>query len=179
MALSRKRKEELVTQYNELIGESNAIFFTEYRGLTNKQLTAARRKIREAEGVYNIAKLTLFRIAMQEQGYEMPDDLAGRPIGITYAMGEIPRAAKAVTDVADDNEVFSVVGGIVGGNYVSAADVKAIANLPPLDVLRAQLLGTITAPSSQLVGVVQAGVSSIVNVLHAYVEKGEGEAAAD
>lgn len=179
MALSRERKEELVAQYAELIDESNAIFFTEYRGLTNKQLTAARRKIREAGGVYNVAKLTLFRIAMQEQGFEVPDDLAGRPIGITYAMGEIPSTAKAITDASDNNEMFSVVGGIVGGRYVSAAEVEAIADLPPLDVLRAQLLGTITAPSSQLVGVVQAGVSSIVNVLHAYVDQGEGEAAAD
>ncbi len=178
MALTKERKEELVAKYRELLEQSRGVIFTEYRGLSNRDLSAVRRKVREANGAYHVAKMTLFKRALEEAGYPVPDELAGKPIAIGFCLQDIPGVAKALSEYAKDVELFSIRGGIADGRIITAEQVKAIADLPPLDVLRAQLIGLLDAPASSLVGVVQAGVAQVVNVLNAYVEDRGGSEAA-
>jgi len=178
LALSRERKEELVAEYVSLLGRSKGIIFTEYRGLSNAELSKLRRSVRQANGVYHVIKTTLLKLAMEQAGYPpLPDDLLGRPIALGFCLDEVPAVAKAITDYAKDSELLAVRGGLIGEHFVSGEQVTAIAELPPLEVLQAQLLGLLEAPASQLVGVLQAGVAQVVNVIHAYVEQGEGVAA--
>lgn len=177
MALKKERKEELVADYADLLQRSKGIILTEYRGLSNKDMTRLRRTIREANGAYHVTKMTLLRKALEDTGYIIPDNLSGTPIGVGFALDEMPALAKALRDFAKDVELFSVRGGVMGGQVMTAKQVEAIAELPSLDELRAQILGLIDAPASQLVGILQAGTSQVVNVLHAYVEQGSGSAA--
>lgn len=180
MALTRERKEELVAEYVDLLKNSKAIIFTEYRGMTNPEMTALRRAVREADGVYRVTKMTLLEMAMDETGYPRPDMLTGAPLAVGFCLEEIPAVAKALTEFAKDKtENLVVRGGLIGADFVSSAQIEALAELPPLDVLRSQLIGLLDAPASQLVGVIQAGVAQVVNVLNAYVEQGEGGEAAE
>lgn len=174
MPLTKKRKEELVDEYVELLERSRAIIFTEYHGLNNVEMTKLRRAVREADGVYRVAKLTLLARALEGAGYEVPDDLAGKPVAIGFCLEEVPSVAKALSDFAKDNEAITVHGGLMGGVLLTAKQIEKIADLPPLDVIRAQLIGLLDAPAANLVGVIQAGVAQVVNVLDAYVEQGEG-----
>ena len=173
MPLSKVRKEELIDDYLELLENSKAIIFTEYRGLTNTQLTKLRRAVRDAQGQYRVAKLTLLKRAMEEKGYAIPDELAGVPFAVGFCIEEVPSVAKALTEFAKENDAFVVRGGMMENSYLTEKQVKALAELPPLDVVRAQLLGLLDTPAANLVGVIQAGVAQVVNVLHAYVEQGE------
>lgn len=177
MALKKARKEELVADYADLLQQSKGIILTEYRGLSNKEMTKLRRTIREANGAYHVTKVSLLRRALEETGYTVPEDLSGVPIGIGFALEEMPALAKALRDFAKDVELFSVRGGIMGNQVMTAKQIEAIAELPSLDELRAQILGLIDAPASQLVGVLQAGTSQVVNVIHAYVEERGGASA--
>jgi large subunit ribosomal protein L10 len=172
LAISRQRKEELVALYSDMLSRSQGVILTEFRGISDKELKAVRKVVREANGAYRIAKTRLLIRALESAGYPIPAELRGTPLAVGFCFGDIPAVAKALTDVAKDSEVLSIRGGLMGQGYVSAEQVKAIADLPPLDVLRAQLLGLLDAPA-----VVQAGVAQVINVINAYAEKEQGAAA--
>jgi large subunit ribosomal protein L10 len=179
LPLSREAKENKVAEYVDLLENSNGLFFTEFRGLSNKQMGTLRRSIREANGTYQVTKLTLLRLAMEQAGYEVPESLDDVPIAVGFALEEVPSVAKALTDYADDNELLVIRGGMIGSSMLSAKQVEALASLPPLDVLRAQIIGMLDAPAANLVGVIQAGVAQVVNVLSAYADQaGDGAEAA-
>ena len=179
MAITREKKEELLANYVEQLNGSGGIIVTDYRGLTVPQIQELRSKIREAEGSFSVVKNTLARRALEEAGLPALDDMLTGPIGIGFCHNNVPGVAKAVTDFAKNNEAFSVKGGLMGNNVIDSDDVKQLADLPPLDVLRAQLLGLINAPATQLVGVVASGVRQVINVVNAYAEKDKEPAAAE
>jgi large subunit ribosomal protein L10 len=173
LAITRERKEELVAQYTDLLERSRAIIFTEYRGLSGTELTKLRRAIREAGGVYHVAKLSLLKRAMEETGNPFPDYLDGTPFALGFCFDEVPSMAKALTDYAEDVEEFVIRGGLMEGQFLTFAQIEALSDMPPLEVVQAQLLGLLDAPAANLVGVIQAAVGQVVNVLNAYVDKGE------
>jgi large subunit ribosomal protein L10 len=173
LAITRERKEKLVAQYADLLDRSRAIIFTEYRGLSNVELTKLRRAIREAGGVYHVTKLSLLKRAMEDAGYPFPDYLDGVPFALGFCFDEVPSVAKALTEYAEDVEEFVIRGGLMEGQPLTFAQIEKLSDMPPLEVLRAQLLGLLDAPAANLVGVVQAAVGQVVNVLNAYVDKGE------
>ncbi len=178
MAISRKKKEQLVEKYVDQLKASEAVIISDYRGLTVSQLQELRGKIREAEGSFAVVKNTLARRALAEAELSVPDEMMFGPVGIGFCGNNIPGVAKAFADFAKDHEELGIKGGLMDKKVLSEDDVKSLAKLPSLDVLQAQLLGLINAPASQLVGVVSGGVRQMVNVIHAYSEQGE-EAAAE
>jgi large subunit ribosomal protein L10 len=178
LAISREKKEQLVQKYVDRLKDSEAIIITDYRDLTVSGLEELRGKIREAEGGFAVVKNTLARRALSEAGLAVPDEMLFGPVGIGFCGSNIPGVAKAFADFAKDNEILEIKGGLMGDKVITEDDVKNLAKLPSLDVLRAQMLGLINAPASQLVGVVAGGVRQMVNVLNAYSEQG-GEAAAE
>jgi large subunit ribosomal protein L10 len=179
LAITRKKKEELLAGYLEQIKGSEAIIITDYRGLSVPDLQELRNKIREAEGSYFVVKNTLARRALDEAGLPKIDDLMTGPVGMGFCTNNVPGVAKAITDFAKTHEQLAVKGGLMGSTVIDEAAVKSLASLPSLDVLRGQLLGLINAPASQLVGVVSGGVRQLVNVVNAYSEKDQESAAAE
>ncbi len=178
MAITRKKKESLVAQYKETMERSNALFLTRYQGVTVNQMTDLRRKLREADGGFMVVKNTLAKRVFHEAGITDLDPLLEGPVGIGFSFADPPPVAKALVDFAKESEALTIKGGLLGTTVLDEQGVKDLAALPPLEVIRAQLLGVIAAPASQLAGVIAGGVRQVVNVLHAYAESGEGEAAA-
>lgn len=172
MAISRQKKEELVQKYVEQLNGSDAIIITGYRGLTVTQLQELRTKIREAEGAFAVVKNTLAERALSEIGLSVPDEMLTGPIGIGFCQQNVPGVAKAISDFAKANELLTIKGGLMSGRVIDEAAVKSLASLPSIDVLRAQLLGLISAPATQLAGVLAGSVRQLVNVFNAYAEKG-------
>jgi len=175
LAITRKKKEALLAQYKEVLERSNALFLTRYERLTVNQMTVLRRKLREADGGFLVVKNTLAKRAFHETGVTDLDSLLEGPVGIGFSFADPPPVAKVLVDFAKETDALTVKGGLLGTTVLDERGVKALAALPPLDVIRAQLLGVIAAPASQLAGVIAGGVRQVVNVLHAYAESGEGE----
>jgi large subunit ribosomal protein L10 len=178
LAISRAKKEELVQEYVDKLSNSEAVIFTDYRGLSVSDMQALRAKIREAEGSFAIVKNTLLERALNEAKLPAPSEMLFGPVGIGFCGNNIPGVAKAITEFAKDNEVMSVKGGLMGDQVIDVAAVDSLAKLPSLEVLQAQILGLLNAPASQLVGVVSSGVRQVVNVVHAYSEQ-DAEASAE
>jgi large subunit ribosomal protein L10 len=177
LAISKKRKDELVNQYVELLNQSRAVFLTEYTGLDVKQMQELRSEVRKVDGAYHVTKNTLLRLALEESGRPVPVDLLAGQSGTGFALSEAPSLARVLTDFAKDQEELKIKGGILGTELLTAAQVEDLANLPSLDELRAQIIGLLQAPARNIAMTVASGIRQVVNVLDAYA-KSEDEAEA-
>ncbi|MBN1231700.1 MAG: 50S ribosomal protein L10 [Anaerolineales bacterium] len=172
MALSRNKKEKVLNQYAKWIQEARAIVVTEYTGLTMPAIDQLRAKVREVGGEFHVVKNTLGKNAFESAGLNAPDDYFVNSTAIGVAFEDAPGLAKAIIDFAKDSEFVQVKGGFLGTDLMNSNQVKIMAELPPLPVVRAQLLGTIMAPASKLVRTLAEPGRQIAQVVKAYADQG-------
>lgn len=171
MAITKERKEELVAVYNSQLAKTDGFIVTEYRGLTVDKLDDLRNKLRAASGSYTITKNTLFGISLKQNGWPVPSDLLVGPTAVAFGNGNLPGVAKIVQGFQKENaDLFIVKGGVISGSIFKTKDLDAIASLPTLDELHAQLAGLIVQPAASLAGLLSAATSQVVNVLQAYLD---------
>ncbi len=171
MAKSKEQKETMLTQYVEWVGKSQAIVLVEYSGLKMSNLDAIRTKVREAGGEFHIVKNTLAKLALEKAGFTVPEDYAEKSTAIGFAFSDPAGFAKALTEATKGLEAVKIKGGFMGVATLKPAEVKALANLPPLPVMRAQLLGILQAPASKLVRTLAEPGRQVAFVIKAYSEK--------
>ena len=178
MAITKERKQELVTRYTDLLDRSQAVILTDFVGLNVTQITSLRNTVREANGTYYVTKNTLIKLAMESKGMSPPAAWFDGPTAIGFCFDDVSAIAKIIADFADSSEILKIKGAFLGDKAVGEKDVKILANLPPTEILRAQMLGTLAAPMSGLVGVLNSALSGLVGVFDARHEQlGEAEAA--
>lgn len=177
LAITKERKEELVAQYTEWIKSSQATILAEYSGLSMKDVDALRAKLREAGGEFHIVKNTLGKLAYEKAGFTLPEDFFTGSTAIGFAFKDAPLMAKAMTEFARTSEALKIKGGYLENRPMNAVAVKSLADLPPLPVVRAQLLGTILAPASKLVRTLAEPGRQVAAVIKAYSEASEPAAA--
>ena len=170
MAVSKERKKEIVATYQDWLGNSQAVFLAEYIGLSMKDMDALRDKVREVGGEFHVIKNTLGKIAFQESGYEVPEDLFLGSTAAGFAFEDAPAMAKALTDFSKSVSFLKIKAGYFEKNILSAEEVTAFAELPPLPVLRAQLLSTLMAPATQLVQTLAEPSRQLAAVFQARVD---------
>lgn len=172
MALTKERKEEVLSQYSDWLQRSEAVVFAEYSGLTMAQINKLRAAVRGAGGEFHVIKNTIARRAFSAAGLETPDSLFKGSSAIGVAFTDPPGVAKAIMDAAKDSDLVKVKGGFLNGQLMSAADVKALADLPPLPVVQSQLLAVINTPATQLVRLLNEPARQMAQVLKAYADQG-------
>ncbi len=177
MAITRAQKEQMVADYVEKMSNSEALILTDYRGLSVANLGDLRRKLREVDGVFQVVKNTLFARALEEAGLPIPTEQMEGPVAVGYCLGDAPPVAKAMTDYAKEVDRLKVKGAILGTNLLDLDGVKGLADLPPREVLLAQLVGAVQGPMGSLVSTLQAPMRELVQVLQARSEQGQEEAA--
>lgn len=176
MAISKKRKEELVSSYVDLLSQSRAVFVTEYTGLSVKQLQALREEVRKVDGAFYVTKNTLLRHALEETGKPVPEEMLTGQVATGFALSEAPSLAKALTEFAKTEEKLVIKGVILGNEILGPENVEALAKLPSLDELRAQIIGLINAPAQGITSAVANGIRQVINVLDAYAkQESEGQ----
>jgi large subunit ribosomal protein L10 len=171
LAITKQHKKELVDQYKKWINRSQAVILTKYHGLSMKDVDELRAKVREAGGEFHIIKNTLGKVAFEAVGLSLPEDFLDGSTAITFAFQNPPEMAKLVADYAKTSEFVKIKGGYLEKLPLSADDVKALAELPSLPVMRAKLLGTILAPASKLVRTLAEPARQVATVLKSFAEK--------
>ena len=152
----RPEKVAVIAEVTEKLANAQAVLLTEYRGMTVAQLASLRRALRPTGAEYKVYKNTLVRRAADEAGFgDLNDQLVG-PTGIAFVSGDVAAAAKALRDFSKTNPLLVIKGGALGTKIVSESDVQALADLPPRDVLLAQLAGAFQAPMTKMAGLLQA-----------------------
>ena len=177
MAKSKAQKEAMLAEYMEWLKKSQAVVLVEYSGLKMKDLDVIRAKARENGGEFHIVKNTLARLALEKAGYSVPVDFAEKSTAIGFAFTDAAGFTKALTEATKGMEAVKVKGGFLNAKALSAAQVKSLSSLPPLPVLRAQLLGVLQAPASKLVRTLAEPGRSLAYVVKAFSDKSAPAAA--
>jgi large subunit ribosomal protein L10 len=175
LAISKERKQDLVSQYKSLAESNTAMIITNCSGLNVKQIEALRSQIRESGGEFHIVKNTLAELAFKEADIGLPEGALDGPTAIGFASEDTVDVAKAIVDVSKDTDVLAVKGAVIDGSLFNTQQVFQLAELPPLPVVRAQLLGLIQTPAGNIARALASSVRQVVNVLNAY---SDSEAAA-
>lgn len=170
MAKSKQQKEAMLAEYVEWLGKSKAVVLVEYSGLTMKALDAVRAKLREAGGELHIVKNTLAKLALEKAGYKVPDAYVEKSTAIGFAFTDAAGFSKALIEATKSLEAIKVKGGFMDAVVLSPAQVKAVADLPPLPMLRAQLLGLLQAPAGKLVRTLAEPGRALAYVVRAHAE---------
>jgi large subunit ribosomal protein L10 len=168
----RPEKVAVVAEVREKLAAADAALLTEYRGMTVKALAELRRQLRPAGGEYKVYKNTLVRFAVREEGIEGLDELLTGPTAVTFVTGDTAAVAKTLRDVAKTNPHLVVKGGVLGTKLLTAADVQALADLPPREVVLAQLAGALQAPLVKMAGLLQALPRNFAYGLKALIDQG-------
>ena len=170
MAFTKKQKGDMTAHYEKWLSDSQAVYVLDYTKMTMKEVDAFRAKARENGSEIHLVKNTLFTNALISQGYPVPDIFEGTSL-VGFAYNDPPALAKTFTDFIKGSETRRIKGGFLGKEVITDAQVKALAALPSLPVMRATLLGVLQAPASMLVRTLAEPARSLAAVLKAYSEK--------
>ena len=164
-------------QYESWLERSQAVFMMQYSKMSMKEVDNIRAKAREAGGEVHVVKNTLFSRVLDELGWDGKDYLDQTTL-IGFAFNDAPALAKVISDAAK-SDIFKVKGGLLSRHGISPEQVKALADMPPLPVIRAQLLGVLNAPAGKLVRTINEPARGLAAVVKAFQEKQGGPAEAE
>ena len=170
MAITKERKNELIEQYSQWVRQSKGVVVAEYMGLTMKNFDNLRAKIREAGGEFHVVKNTLIVRTLEQAGMAAQAGDFEKSTAVAFAFSDAPAIAKIMSEFARTSEFVKIKSGYLEKQHLSAEAVKALADLPPLPVMRAQLLGTILAPASKLVRTLAEPGRMVAAVIKAHAE---------
>ena len=165
------QKAETIEQAKEWYSKATGVVFTDYRGLKNKEIATLRNDLRKKGGELYVVKNTLFRKAVGEDAAVLPDELHNGTTAFAFVFENEADVAKALLDYARTSKKLVVKGGMFGGRALSAKQVEALSELPPRDVLIAQVIGAIAAPLTTLVGTIEALYADPIRVIGAVADK--------
>jgi len=178
--VKKEHKEEIVEELTDRLKAADTLLVADYRGLTMPQIDTLRSRLIESGARFTVVKNTLTRRAAEAAGADALLTLLDGPTAIAFldADGDMLAAAKALADMARESRVLAIRGGVMQGRVVSAEEVETLASLPPVEILRGQVLGAIVAPLNSLLGLVTAPVQSLYGLIEARIEQLGGEEAA-
>ena len=161
--MRRDQKEQVVDELTARLKAADTLLVADYRGLTMPQIDELRSRLLESGARFTVVKNTLTRRAAEAAGADALLALLDGPSAIAFleADGDMVAAAKALADAARETQVLEIRGGIMQGRTVTAAEVETLAKLPPVDVLRGQVLGAIVAPLTTLAGLLNAPLQNL------------------
>jgi large subunit ribosomal protein L10 len=158
-------KVRAVEELRQRLDGAKTVVLTEYRGLTVQQLSELRRQLRQVSAQYRVVKNRLARIAVGATELEgLARHLTG-PTGLVVSREDPVAVAKALATFTRANQALRVKAGVVDGQVLEADGLRALADLPSREALRAQLAGALQGPLAQLVGLLTAPQRELVSVL--------------
>ena len=165
--MDRAEKEQLVAKLNAVFSETSVVVVTRNLGLTVSQVNDLRGRMRDVGASYKVAKNRLARIALEGTDYGSISDMLIGPTALATSTDPVA-AAKAAVAFAKTTDKFEIVGGAMGATILDVNGVKALAELPSLDELRAKIIGLVNAPATKLAQLANAPAAKLARVFGAY-----------
>jgi large subunit ribosomal protein L10 len=168
-------KAETVAALHAKFGVATGAVVSDYRGLNVQEMSALRRRLREVGVELHVVKNTLARRAASATDFEHIVDSFVGPTSIAFTEGDVVAMAKVMTEYAKREPKLEIRAGLAEGQALTAEQVAVLADLPPREVLLAQVLGVLQSPMSGLVGILQGVVRQLVYVLAAIQREKENQ----
>jgi large subunit ribosomal protein L10 len=150
--MPRPEKVQAVTDIRERLEGAEAVFLTEYRGLTVQAVQDLRKVLRDSGAEYKVVKMTLAKLAASDAGMEGLDVFLSGPTALAFAQDDPVATAKALKEFSKSNEVFVVKAGFFSGNILTPEEISKLAEIAPRDVLLAMIAGAAKAPLFKAAG---------------------------
>jgi len=170
--MDRAQKKELVASLKDVFSSTSVVVVAHYKGLNVAEISDLRARMREAGASFKVTKNRLTRLALDGTQCEGIADLLTGPTAIGFSDDPVA-APKVLVKFAKENEKLAILGGTMGENVLDVDGVKALAELPSLDELRAKLVGMINTPATRIAGVTQAPAGQLARVFGAYGATGD------
>lgn len=177
LPLTRGEKQKFIDQYTERLQKSTAVVVLRNNGLTVAEITALRKKLRDSDAMFQVTKNTLFKIALKDSPFPVPDKMFTGMVGVCYFTGQVAPSTRQLLAVIKDQKKLELIGALLPDDVFEADEVSRLVDMPTREQLLAQLLGAVQGPATNLVGVLQAPLREIITVLHARSEKAAENAA--
>ena len=168
--MDRAQKAELVEDLKRTFNETSVVVVTRNLGMTVAQSTALRIRMRDAGASYKVSKNRLALIALEGTPYAGIGNLLTGPTALATSADPVA-AAKVAVDFAKTNDRLEIVGGAMGDTILDVNGVKALAELPSLDELRARIVGLIQAPAAKIARTINEPGAMLARVFGAYAAK--------
>jgi len=171
--VKKDQKEQIVTELANRLKSADTLLVADYRGLTMPQIDTLRSRLLESGARFTVVKNTLTRRAAEAAGSNALLTLLEGPTAIAFleADGDMLAAAKALSDMARESRVLAIRGGVMEGRVLTPEEVESLASMPPVEILRGQVLGAIVGPVTALLGLVTAPLQNLYGLLDARIEQ--------
>ena len=179
--MSRRDREEAVAILSKRINNAQGLFVVDYTGLNVDKITGLRRQMKEAGSELKVAKNTLLRIATKDTRCEPLKDTFTGQTAVAFIEGDPARAAKVLTKFVKENEkespefAFKIRAGVLEEAVLSDAEIDALGNLPPREVMLGQLVGMLAAPMTGFVSVLSDVPRKFLRALAAIAAQKEAQ----
>ncbi|MDR9391549.1 MAG: 50S ribosomal protein L10 [Trueperaceae bacterium] len=171
--MANPKNEAMVAELRESLADASTFFVVDYQGLSAGELGTLRAAVRNAGGRLLVAKNTLIRVVLQEQGVEGFDETLTGPTALVLVGDDPVAPVKALSDFAEEHDADLPVakGGLLQGGQVGPEAFAKIAKLPSRDEILSELVGVLQAPMQRLVGVLSGPPRDLVSVMTNYKAK--------
>ncbi len=174
--MDRTEKREFVASLHKALADTSMIVVAHNTGLTVAEATELRRRMRAAGVTFKVAKNRLAHLALEGTPFGGLKPMLKGPTALAWSRDPVA-AAKATVEFAKTNEKLVLVGGSLGSQTLDASGVRALADLPSLDTLRARIVGMISTPATRVAGVLQGPAGQLARVFGAFAKSQEQAAA--
>lgn len=165
----RVEKKYLISEVEGHLKKSDYVILANFTGVTVADVADLRNKLAAENAEFHVVKNSSLRVAAEALGLPSIDSALTGPTAIIVGGKNSAGAAKVVTEFFKAKQKVEVKAAVLSNKLITSADVQALAALPSLDVMRAQLLGLLNQPGTMMVRILNAVPSSVVNVLQAKV----------
>jgi large subunit ribosomal protein L10 len=171
--MQKSEKERVVAELAERLRQTESLIVADYRGLTHAEIDDLRGQLLQHGARFSVVKNTLTRRAAEAAGADALLALLEGPTAIAFIeAGRDPIAvAKALADTARTTRILAIRGGLLEGRELTAGQIEELAKLPPVDVLRSQVLGAVSSPVTAIVGLFTAPLQNLVGLIDARIRQ--------
>lgn len=169
--MKKEDKELVVAELTERLRTAETLIVADYRGLTMTQIDELRSRLLDQGARFSVVKNTLTRRAAEAVGADALLALLDGPTAIAFleADGDPVTVAKTLADMARQTRILEIRGGVLEGRAMTAEEVNELATLPPLEILRGQVLGAVVAPLNAIMGLVTAPLQNLYGLIDARI----------
>jgi large subunit ribosomal protein L10 len=173
--MSREKKAEIIEMLQGEMSKCIIGILTDYRGLSNLEITTLRRRLQEKGSQYKVVKNTLARFAAERAGREDLVSSFEGPVAIAFSYDSLSEAAKVIADyIRTSGASISIKGGFLANRVLTTADVMNLSTLPSREVLLARVVGGMKSPLWSLAGCLANPLRGFIGVLQARISQLEG-----
>ncbi len=170
--MDRAAKRELVTALHDVFKNTGVVVVAHNTGMVAAQAADFRKKVKDAGGSVKVAKNTLAQLALKDTDASQLSGLMKGPTILAFSKDPIA-AAKAAVSYAKGNDKLVILGGAMGKTILDAKGVKALAELPSLDELRAKIIGLLNAPATKIARTIKEPGGQLARVIQAKAAQAE------